>query len=274
MNKNFSRYLIIWLVLVIAFNVIIFVIPTTIDGKTIMQIVEVCSVLKGGNTSGLEESLMDLARYLMNSSGKEMVLSKYGGSFWPGYIFVNIAFIVNLVCAYIALKEKNAKKLFYSIPLIRMSYSGLVITFIAAAVTMLIIDLSPWIGFAVCFIVLVLNIIALLKASWAAEVIGDIDEKVKENTSFINLLKASVQTVSAGAKSEELKKECEKLYDAVRFSDPVSNKELALVEAKITVKVDELQSLVKTDDSEKAGSLISELLSLIEERNIKCKALK
>lgn len=44
-------------------------------------------------------------------------MSKFGGAFWAGYIFITIAFIGQLVCAYIALKTDDKTKLFYNIPL-------------------------------------------------------------------------------------------------------------------------------------------------------------
>ena len=275
MNKNFVRYLVIWLVLVILFNVVIFAIPSSIDGKTIIQVVQVSSILfKGGNIAGLQESLLDLADYLMYSSDKEIILSKYGGSFWPGYIFIMISFCVNLICAYVAFKSENSKKLFYNIPLITISYSGLITMFVIAVATMMIIDLSPWIGFVACFIVLALNLLSIFKASWAAEAIGGIDDKVAASTSFIKLLTADAQSLAANVKSEELKSACTKLYETIRYSDPVSNPTLSVLEAKITVKMDEFKSLVNADDKEKATALLTELLQLIEERNLKTKALK
>ncbi|MBQ5361946.1 MAG: hypothetical protein IIU63_01235, partial [Clostridia bacterium] len=46
---------------------------------------------------------------------------KFGGAFWVGYIAITVAFVAQLVCAFFALKEKNQTKLFYNIPLIKIS---------------------------------------------------------------------------------------------------------------------------------------------------------
>ena len=45
-------------------------------------------------------------------------ISKFTGAFWVGYIFITLAFIGQLGCAYNAFKAENLKKLFYNIPLI------------------------------------------------------------------------------------------------------------------------------------------------------------
>ena len=47
-----------------------------------------------------------------------------------------------------------------------------------------------------------------------------------------------------------------------------------MIEAKITVKVDEFASAVGADDAEKAKEIADEIVILVGDRNKKCKALK
>ena len=44
------------------------------------------------------------------------------GNFWIGYIFIIIAFLIQLACTYIALKKENLKRMFYNISLILIRY--------------------------------------------------------------------------------------------------------------------------------------------------------
>ena len=53
--------------------------------------------------------------------------SKFVGAFWTGYIFITLAFIGQLVCSYFALKAESLQKMFYNIPLITISYTGLIV---------------------------------------------------------------------------------------------------------------------------------------------------
>ena len=52
-------------------------------------------------------------------------IEKYTSSFWIGYAFITISFVGQLICTLNALKEDNLTKLFYKIPLIRISYNFL-----------------------------------------------------------------------------------------------------------------------------------------------------
>ena len=65
-------------------------------------------------------------------------VSKFTASFWVGYVFITVAFIGQLVCAFFALKAENVKKMFYRIPMISISYTGLILMLIAGGIFMAI----------------------------------------------------------------------------------------------------------------------------------------
>lgn len=201
-------------------------------------------------------------------------LNKFGGAFWIGYIFITAAFIGQLVCAYIAFKAENLKKLFYNLPLITLSYTGLILTLIFGGSAMAIPNLPGWVGAVVCLIILGFNAIAVIKAKAAAEVVGKTDEKIAADTAFIKELTAKAQNLVNRAGAPILKDKCQKVYDAVRYSDPVSNAALADTERKIREEFDTLTDAVIADDLDLTESSVRELLNLIEFRNNKCKMLK
>ena len=110
---------------------------------------------------------------------------KIDSTFWVAYAFITAAFVGQLVCAYIAFKAENLKKLFYNLPLISVSYTGLIVMLVVGAATMLIPYVPNWVGSIVCFIVLAFTAIAVVKAKGVSDVVSKIDEKVKVNTAFI-----------------------------------------------------------------------------------------
>ncbi len=201
-------------------------------------------------------------------------LSKFGGAFWVGYIFITAAFIGHLVCAYIAFKAENLKKLFYNLPLITLSYIGLVLMLAFGGAAMAIPDLPCWTGAVICLLILGFNAIAVIKAKAAADIVSNVDEKIKTQTQFIRTAIADAQSIINRTKSESVKAECKKVYDAIRYSDPMSSDALSVIEAKITVKMDELATVVGTDDAMKVKKIADELVILVGDRNEKCKALK
>lgn len=201
-------------------------------------------------------------------------ISKFSGSFWIGYIFITFAFIGQLICAYIALKAENLKKLFYNIPLISISYIGLMIMLFVGGFTMAIPGFPNWIGIIFCLLILGFTAISVINASLASELVSDIDEKITINTTFIKNLTADAQNLINRANAPMLKKQCKKVYEALRYSDPVSNSELADIEQRIKEEFDALTDAVIGDDLVGTESAVKEITTLIAERNTKCKSLK
>lgn len=70
-----------------------------------------------------------------------------------------------------ALKTDDRTKSFYNIPMIRISYTGLLLTIIFGALCMAVQDLSNWAGVIICLPVLVFTAIAVIKANAAADMI-------------------------------------------------------------------------------------------------------
>ena len=199
---------------------------------------------------------------------------KYTDSFWIGYSFITATFIGQLACAWYALKEENAQKLFYRISLFSISYSGLIATFVFGGLCMLISPLPYWIGILVCSIVLAVNVLAVIKAAAAIGEVERIDEKVKQKTFFVKSLTVDAETLMARAKSEDAKAACKKVYEAVRYSDPMSSEMLSGVEGQITIKFAALSDAVAAENADAIAAAAEEVLILIKDRNSKCKLLK
>jgi len=139
---------------------------------------------------------------------------------------------------------------------------------------MLISPLPYWVGIILCAIVLAFNIIAVVKATAAIDIVGGIDEKIKESTLFIKSLTVDAESLMSRAQSEAVKAECKKVYEAVRYSDPMSNNALASVESEITITFAKLSEAAMDDNAEVVSALASALLALLGDRNKKCKLLK
>lgn len=199
---------------------------------------------------------------------------KYTPSFWIGYIFITLAFAGQLICARIAFNAENLQKLFYNIPLISLSWTGLIVSFVMGGMCMLISPLPYLVGVIVCAVVLAVVAIAVIKASVAAEAVSDIDDKIKMQTFFIKSLTVDAESLLARAQTEEIKAECKKVYEAVRYSDPMSHDMLAAAESQITIKFSELANAVNSNDIEAVKVFARDVVILIDDRNKKCRLLK
>lgn len=201
-------------------------------------------------------------------------ISKYTPSFWIGYTFITLSFIGQIVCAYFALKDNDIKKMFYNISLISTSYTGLILSFIFGGLCMVISSVPYWVGIILCIIVLAFNIIAIIKASAAADIVSEIDGKISTKTFFIKSLTVDAESLISRAKNENIKAECKKVYEAARYSDPMSNDVLASIESDITIKFSRLSEAVISEDLETVVKLADEIIILLGDRNKKCKLLK
>ena len=196
------------------------------------------------------------------------------GAFWNGYIFITLAFIGQLVCSYFALKAESLQKMFYNIPLITISYTGLIVMLIVGVLAMAIPNLPNWIGIIVCLAVLAFTAISVITAKAAGAIVSGIDEGVQAKTSFIKKITLDAENLVNRAKAPMMKKLCIKVYDALRYSDPVSNKQLSDIENRIIEEFSMLTDAVLADDLDLTESSANEVITLVEERNSKCKLLK
>ena len=201
-------------------------------------------------------------------------MSKFGGAFWVGYIFITIAFLGQLACACKVFKEENLQKVFYNIPLISISYTGLVAMLIVGTACMVIPKFPNWLGIIICLLIFAFSVISIIKANVAADLVMEIDKKIKTQTQFIKFLTADAEHLMASSKTNELKAEAKKVYEAIRYSDPMSSDVLADVEEQIQSEFTFFAHAIKTEDLELSKSVAVGLLNLIDSRNKKCKVLK
>ena len=233
MKKNFKFYIIIWAILLVLYNLTVFLVRPVMPG------------------------------YIIN----------YDARFWISWGVIIATFIGQLFCAKVAFDSKNNEKLFLNIPLITQSYTALVVATIAGSALMLIPDCPAWIAAIVCAAVFGFGAISVIKAKAAADTVSDTDDKIKTQTLFIKSLTVDAEGLISRAKSEAVKAECKKVYEAIRYSDPMSSDALTGIESQITLKFNEFSNAV-TSGTDNIETLANEVVILVGDRNKKCILLK
>ena len=206
--------------------------------------------------------------------GVENGISKYSGSFWIGYVFITLAFIGQLICGYVAFKAENLEKLFYNVPILSVSYTGLIVMLVVGALAMALPGFPRWIAVVVCVIILAITAIAVLKASAAADLVQETGKKVKVKTAFMKSLTADAESLMSAVSDENLKAACRKVSEAIRYSDPMSADGFEGIESQISIKFSDFKDYVTSGNEEIVEKTAKELLALIEDRNNRCKILK
>ena len=195
-------------------------------------------------------------------------------SFWIGYALITVALVGNLASSFIALNSKTNAKLFNNIPLITTSIVETVVSSIAGAVFIAVPGIKSWAVVVVSAVILAISAIVSVIAKSTADTVSDIDDKIKKQTSFIKGITLDAELLMSSAGNDEIKAEIKKVYEAFRFSDPMSSDALNDVEDRIQNQFNLLQEVVITENTEKVSQVSKDLLNLIDYRNKKCKISK
>ena len=230
MKKFFKQYSIGWVVMFILFNVIAFAYPSSLKFQDFLG-------------------------------------SKYDSSFWIGYITVIVAFIGQFLCIYKIFKNSSSDKLFYKLPVLDYSYVCLVATTVVGTLIMVIKAIPCWAGAILCIAALGASLIILSKAQASGDIAYDIGEKVKNKTSAMKDLTSEAERLLSVADTEEQKSGLKILYEALKYSDPMSTEKTAALEVQIAR---ELMNLEKDYSKDK----ISQITGLVADRNRICKTSK
>lgn len=201
-------------------------------------------------------------------------VNKFTPSFWIGYAFITLMFIAQLVCSILFFKQDSKEKKFLNIPVISLSYTALLVSIIVGAVAMAVPFVPYWVGIIIDVLIVAFYAIAIIASKAAADTIENIDNKVKTQTFFIKSLTIDAESLLSRAKSDETKAIAKKVYEVIRYSDPMSNEALSPVESQIKIKFNEFSSAVIEDNKPTAKAIGNELIILVNDRNKKCKLSK
>ena len=231
MKKTFKFYLTIWALLVAVFNVIVFIARPIIPGYEV----------------------------------------SYDLRFWVAWGFIIAAFVGNLVGAFYTFQTKNLQKTFYRLSVVLVAWFALISVMVVSTIAFIIPNCPAWIAAAVCLTIMAINAFIVVKTLFVASAVEAIDKKIKYSTAYIKGLTASAAGLVDRAKSEEVKEVCKTVYEAVRYSNPMSNDTVVPIEKQIDVQFSAFGEAVDDDDIELVKAVSRELLALIGDRNRMCK---
>ena len=190
-------------------------------------------------------------------------------TFWITYVFTAAAFAAQIVIWKTALgKGETLKSKFLGFPVVHIGIVYTVIQVIAFAVFMFVPTLPTWSAIVVCSVIAGISAVCMISADAGRNEIERVEAKVQKKVFYIRELQADIELLADNETNADVKKALTQLAEKIRFSDPMSNEQLADLEDKISTKIEEL----KTNSSQL--EIITELNSLLDERNKKCKILK
>lgn len=189
-------------------------------------------------------------------------------AFWIAYVFTAAAFAAQIIIWRTALGKETLKSKFLGFPVVHIGIVYTVIQVIAFAVFLLAPTLPTWSAIVVCSVIAGISAVCMISADAGRNEIERVEAKVQKKVFYIRELQADIELLADNETNADVKKALTQLAEKIRFSDPMNNEQLADLEDKISTKIEEL----KTTSSQL--EIITELNSLLDERNKKCKNLK
>lgn len=197
--------------------------------------------------------------------------------FWMSYAFMICAF-ASIVINALLLRNRKLQPcdFMFGYPVLKHCAIFIGVEFVLSTLFMLLDAASiNWIvAFVPQFLALAIHVILITSCFMAHDTIQEIDNKVKDATSYIKLLRVDVEMVAQKCVHPETKAAFLSLAEDVRYSDPMSNPCLFELEKQINLTVANADFAVKQNDYVNAMILCNQAKMLLMERNQKCKALK
>ena len=190
-------------------------------------------------------------------------------AFWISYAFTVLAFAAQLTIWNAALgRSESLKSKFLGFPVVHIGIVYLVVQIIAFIVFLSISTLPIWSAVVACAVVAGVSAVCMIASDVGRSEIERVSAKVQEKTFYIKQLQADVELLASTETDTVIKSALMQLAEKIRYSDPMSDEQLADIEDRIAVKIAELKS------SADKVKIINELNSLLDERNRKIKISK
>lgn len=192
--------------------------------------------------------------------------------------FTALSVLIALVfSAKTAKKADTARKAFYAAPVIKAATVYMVVQIVIGVALCAIgafVAVSPWISLAVCLVWFAAAIGGLVASNATKKAIAPVETETEVKIKTVTEFRIDMVSVFEACRSDELRRELEKLADDVKYSDPVSSPDTLEIEKKIASEIADLAKKVEADKIEKAKEGIRTVRNLVSERNRICKAYK
>lgn len=129
-------------------------------------------------------------------------------------------------------------------------------------------ELPTWSALVTCTVIAAMAAIFMISADVGRTGIERVEQKVQGKVFYIKNLQVDIEILASAEKDTRTKEQLEQFAEKIRFSDPMSNEQLAPLEERIAIAVESLKS---SDDK---LEIINQLNKLIDERNKKVETLK
>lgn len=196
--------------------------------------------------------------------------------FWLALVFTLAAFGVQLYVLKLSFtKGRDARSKFYGFPIARIGVVYLIVQIVLSFLFMAIAKIcTVWIAVIVFVLLLAGAAVGVIAADAMRDEVERQDAQLKTDVATMRALQSRAAALVSRCENAELKADAQKLSDAFRYSDPVTNDATKDAEHELFTCMDELERAVLENDTESAQVLIKRAAAQLAERNRLCKLNK
>ena len=203
-----------------------------------------------------------------------IIVNEKNKVFWMSYIFMCIAFVVQIVSMLLALRSLETETVFMGIPLASLSVYYFFAAMFAGAVFMFFQNAPLKLAFLLQLLILAIYAVVAIMAIMSRNVVQDVNDNLKENVEAIKTLVVDVDVFIPQVSDPTLKKVLKKLSETIKYSDPMSNAAVADIEDQIMQTVNELRINIENNRNAEAIQTCKDIEVLFMQRNSLLKATK
>lgn len=189
-------------------------------------------------------------------------------AFWIAYIFTVVALAAQIVLWKRTFGHKELKSKFLGFPIVHIGIVYLIVQIAVLFVFVFAEKIPAWSALVTCTVIAAMAAIFMIAADVGRTEIEKVEQKVQGKVFYIKNLQVDIEILASAEKDTKTEEQLEQLAEKIRFSDPMSNEQLAPLEERIAIAVESLKS---SDDK---LEIINQLNKLIDERNKKVETLK
>ena len=196
--------------------------------------------------------------------------------FWLALAFTLAAFAVQLYVLKLSFtKGRDARSKFYGFPIARIGIVYLIVQIVLSFVLMAGAKICPvWVAVIVFVLLLAAAAVGVIAADAMRDEVERQDAQLKTDVAAMRALQSRSTALVSRCEDAALKADAQKLSDAFRYSDPVTNAATKDIEHELSACMDELEQAVLDNDTENARTLIKRTGAQLAERNRLCKLNK
>jgi hypothetical protein len=193
-----------------------------------------------------------------------------GSGFWVAYAFTTLAFAPPVAASLRAIGQATARDAFYRWPVMYVTWVYFILQFASGLIFIAVPSVPAWVAALTGAVLLALCSAVCIAASGAGAGMERLERTVEGKVLFLRSLRGDIEDLAARAEEGELKTALLQLAEEARYSDPMSDGQLAGIEDEIKTGTGLLGKMIAGGLSRDALKACGELRRLLAERNRRC----